>query len=495
MRQTTQARFRWPTAAIAGLLAMLGAEQSAAATINVRNGTELVKAIGTAKAGDTINVFPGVHVLKGKVRTRHGGTADEPITVKASNLTDTTVVVATTEGIAVRHPYWRFENLSLVSSCLPAKHRHCEHAFHVYGDADHLLISNVRMVDFNASIKGNGSGPTGKRKFPDHVVIEKSFIYNTTPRQTRNPVTAIDVVGGRNWVVRDNFIADYQRDSSKPIGYHGFLKGNSRNGIFERNLVLCEWRHRGGIRVGLSFGGGGGERPPICEDHDCTYRHSNGTIRNNVIANCSGDVGIYVNKGRNSAIYNNLLFATGGIDVRFEESSALLRNNVITGSINSRSGGSFEESHNILAGSWMGNYVGPLARYVKRRLEGQDKKYPSYVSKSDVEWAQGLVDAWMFGLAETWLGHGNNRVRDIYRAPDLLDFTVVGMDAIANRGVPINGLDTDFCGHPRNAEPPDIGPFQARGPECDPSARLRRLLAVEQASPINSFADAANALE
>lgn len=495
MTVTRPRRIRTIASLCAAAIGLLFVQTATATTFNVRNGGELAKAIGSAQAGDTINVLPGVHILKGKIRTRHDGRPDRPITVKADNLSNATIVMAALEGFAVSNAYWRFENLSIVGACRPKRHKNCEHAFHIYGDADHTLIKNVRMVDFNAAIKANGQGPTGKRKFPDNVVIEKSFIYNSEPRQTRNPVTAIDVVGGRNWIVRDSLMADYQRDSNKPIGYHGFLKGNSRNGLFERNLVICEWRHSGGVRVGLSFGGGGGEQPPICEDHDCTYRHSNGTIRNNIILNCSGDVGMYINKGRDSAVYNNLLFDTGGIDVRFKESHAVLQNNIVTGSIRDRDGGTFEESHNILAGSWAGNLIGPLARYAKKRLKGQDKKYPSYVSKENVEWAQGLVDSAAGTFADTWLGHGNNTVRDIFRNPDDLDFAVADPEAIAGRGVPIEGLKADFCGRPRNAAVPDIGPFQIGAPVCNPRARLERLLAIEQASPINSSADAAKALE
>ena len=458
---------------------------AAAANFTVSSGDELKKAVNRARAGDIITVLPGTILVDGgtKIQTQNAGREDAPITIRANRLGDATIRVNRPAGIEVIRPYWVVENLSIVGACKPASHADCEHAFHVVGNADHLHLRNVRLVDFNAAIKGNGFGPQGKRDYPDHVTIERSFIYNTQARNTRSPVTPIDVVGGKHWVVRGNLIADYERLGRSPISYHGFFKGNSMNGLFERNLVICEWRHRGGLRVGLSFGGGGGESNKICEDGDCTNRHSHGVMRNNIVMNCPADVGIYVNKGKDSHIYNNLLFNTGGIDVRFEQSQALLQNNIVTGSIRARNGGQFNEDSNLLAGSWLGIVLGPGTRYVKRRLDGQDLKYPRYISKGDVEWVQGMVDDVSLFVANSWLGFGNNTIRDLFRQPDAGDFTVTEPERIVDRANPIADLKDDFCGQQRGPGPHDIGPFEVGASNCDPRRRIERLLEVERVTP------------
>lgn len=477
----------------AGLVSLL-AYPASAATLSVKDGPELLSAMAQAQAGDVIQVVSSVVQLGGhkKFKTKNPGRPDQPITIRGNGPANTTLIVRRTAGLDINQPHWVVENLSFVSTCQGEQHRYCEHALHVYGNADHLIVRNTRMVDFNAAIKANGSGSGNERQFPDSVVIERSYFYNTTPRETGNPVTAVDVVGGQNWVLRDNVIADYARTKRDQVSYHAFLKGNSRGGTFERNLVLCEWRHSGQIRIGLSFGGGGTSEG-LCDQGSCDQEHVNGTMRNNIVANCPADIGIYLNKSANTQIYNNLLYRNGGIDVRFESSQATLRNNVVSGSIRARNGGTFEESNNIIAGSWAGMVIGPATRYAKRRLEGQDLKYPSYVSKDDVKWAQDLVDLAAKNIVHTWLAYGTNTLRDIFRAPDSLDFEPTDPDAIAGKGAPIDELETDFCGQRRQASPPDIGPFELDSEACRPYGRLQQILEIERISQINSMVDAANA--
>jgi len=194
------------------------------------------------------------------------------------------------------------------------------------------------------TIKGNGQG--NPFVFPDDVVIEGNELYNSTLRITGNPVTPIDVVGGRRWVIRGNFIHDHGKGGGDGISYAAFLKGNSRSGLFERNLVICERDHTGGIRLGLSFGGGGTAPESICEGGTCTPEHQDGVMRNNLIVNCPQDVGIYLNKAARTGIYNNTLYNTTGIDVRFTASTADLRNNLLSGAIRNRDGGTSTKATN-----------------------------------------------------------------------------------------------------------------------------------------------------
>lgn len=343
------------------ILACGGMVPLEAATVPVANASQLVNAINSAEPGDVITLAPGIYDLSQNVFCDNAGTAAQPIVVRAASLGQALIRfnASTTEGFNVSVPYWTFENLDIQGTCL--SHTSCEHAFHVVGEADFTRIRNNRLHDFNAMIKGNGEG--NPFVFPDDVVIEGNELYNSTLRITGNPVTPIDVVGGRRWVIRGNFIHDHGKGGGDGISYAAFLKGNSRDGLFERNLVMCERDHTGGIRLGLSFGGGGSGPPSICEDGTCVPEHQNGVMRNNIIVNCPQDVGIYLNSATNTKIYNNNLYNTTGIDVRFQASTADLRNNILSGAIRNRDGGTSTKSTNregVTLVQWTTWFLNPL---------------------------------------------------------------------------------------------------------------------------------------
>lgn len=336
----------------------LGAVPARSAVVPVSTPAQLTAAIDGAAPGAVITLAPGVYTVNQNLQCDNAGTAAQPITVRGAAPGQVFIRFNAVEGFRVSAPHWVFEDLDIQGIC-PA-HSSCEHAFHVVGAADFTRIRNCRMRDFNAQIKGNGEGEP--RVFPDDVVIESNELFNSTSRATSNPVTPIDIVGGRRWVIRGNFIHDFAKGQGDQISYAAFLKGNSRDGLFERNLVVCERDHTGGIRLGLSFGGGGSGPPSICEDGTCTPEHQGGVMRNNVIANCPQDVGIYLNKAQDTGIYHNTLYNTTGIDVRFTATSADLRNNLLAGQIRNRDGGFSTEGSNresVTPLEWVSWFLNP----------------------------------------------------------------------------------------------------------------------------------------
>ena len=296
-------------------------------------------ALENATPGADLILAPGRYRFDRKIALNRPGAPNAPITLRADPPGSAELQFDAPEGLHVRAPHWRFEGLVIRGVC--ADHNRCEHAFHITGEADDIRVRDCELVDYNAHIKGNGE-PVGDDEayvWPDDVHIERTVFYNTTPRQTANPVTPIDVVGGRRWIIRDNFIHDHQKAQGDGISYAAFLKGNSRDGLFERNLVVCELLHRGGVRLGLSFGGGGSGPPRICEESTCTPEHQGGVMRNNIILDCPTDVGIYVNAGRDVQLLHNTLVGTTGVDLRFGSTRATVRGNVMDGRIRERDGG------------------------------------------------------------------------------------------------------------------------------------------------------------
>ncbi|MEM9532737.1 MAG: chondroitinase-B domain-containing protein, partial [Pseudomonadota bacterium] len=280
------------------LLLLVGAGAHAGG-IAVTTPAELTAAVQNAQPGDVITLAPGTYnVVATRISVNTPGTAVAPITVRAEALGDAQIkwnsAGTFVEGFLISAPYWRFENLDIEGIC--ANDTNCEHAFHIVGGAEFTQIVNNRLYGFNAMLKGNQlSG-----EFPDDVDVIGNELFNPAPRQTGNPVTPIDIVGGRRWLVQSNFIYDFAKAGGNQISYAAFLKGNSKDGIMERNLVMCERFHTGQIRLGLSFGGGGSGPPGICEENTCTPEHEGGIMRNNLIVNCPADVGIYLNEAASS---------------------------------------------------------------------------------------------------------------------------------------------------------------------------------------------------
>lgn len=369
----------------------------------VDSAEALRAAIAQASPGDVITVAPGVYTITGNVVIDRPGQEGAPIVVRGASADTVSIRFDALEGFHVRAPWWTFEGLHLQGAC--ASHDACEHAFHITGAADHTTIRGCRLEDFNAHIKGNGEELDGVRVWPDDVLIAHNELWDSEPRQTGNPVTPIDVVGGRRWVIRNNFIHDHAKLGSNQISYAAFLKGNSRDGLFERNLVICEWLHSGQIRLGLSFGGGGSGPDPICEDGTCNPEHQDGTMRNNIIASCPADVGIYLNEAARTRLLHNTLYDTTGIDVRFDTSSAEVRNNLVSGRIRTRDNATMTTVDNV----------------------------------EQV---------------------GNDAFATYFADPAALGLTLADGANFVNGGAPVDDVPDDFCGQPRDDGMPDLGAIE-----------------------------------
>lgn len=295
---------------------------------------QVFKAISQAQPGDIITILPGTYRFKGhSIPASHAGTKNARIIVRAEQPGSVVLEFGMLEGFHVTAPYWTFENLVIRGIC--TEHSSCEHAFHVVGDARNFIARNNRIIDFNAHFKINGDG----KNMPDDGLIEGNTLFNTEVRNTSNPVTPIDLVAASRWVMRSNLITDFVKGQGDRISYGAFAKGAGADNRFEQNIVLCESGLRGveGQRVGLSLGGGG-TGPEYCRDKRCITEQDGGVIQSNLIASCSDD-GIYINRSATSKIIHNTLIDTGGIVVRFPESTADVEGNLVDGTIRSRQDG------------------------------------------------------------------------------------------------------------------------------------------------------------
>jgi hypothetical protein len=315
----------------------------------VSSVAELSEAWSAAEPGDVITLAAGTYDVDRNLTTPRDGRDGAPITVRGPESGEALIRFSRSdggvvEGFKVQHAYWHFEGLVLEGGC--ADDSRCEHAWHLAGNADHVVIRGCIARNFNAHIKANGQGSSGPSNFPDDVLIEGNEFYSTAVRDTNTPVTPIDVVGGRRWVVRANFIHDHAKGRSDGISYAAFLKGGSADGIIERNLVICELLHSGQTRLGLSFGGGGTGPASVCEGGSCSPEHTGGIMRNNLVVNCPADVGVFVRECDGCLVLHNTLFNTSGIDF-IENSTGAARGNLLSGRIRDRLGSSTSSEDNL----------------------------------------------------------------------------------------------------------------------------------------------------
>lgn len=329
-------------------LAVLTPTLALAKDVPVATPGELLAAVAAAQPGDRIVLADGTYALTANVSCSANGTAQSPIAVVAKNPLGAKITFDALEGFKVSGAYWRFEGLDVKGVC--ADDSNCEHAFHVTGAADFFSLRLSRIVDFNAQIKVNAEQVATTWATPDDGLVEGNEFFDTRARSTANPTTKINIDTGDRWIVRANSIHDFQKGQGDGVSYAAFMKSGGKGGLFERNLVVCSKAFTGGTRIGLSFGGGG-TAPQFCApafnaNTPCDPEHSDGTMRNNIIASCS-DVGIYLNKAKNTKLLFNTLVATSGIDFRFASSTGSAVGNVLDGKIRARDTGTFTGTDNL----------------------------------------------------------------------------------------------------------------------------------------------------
>ncbi len=311
-----------------------------ASVVPVSNARQLLRALREARPGTVIEPAPGDYFLQQRaIALAQAGTAVAPIYLRPQRFGEVTLYLNTREGFNVSAPFWVFENLRIRGNC--PRHQDCEHALHVVGKAKAFTLRNSEVTDFNAPLKVNlGRYRDGSVSYPDFGLLEYNVFRNPSPRRTNGPVTLLNINAADGWTVRHNLIADFAKLGGDRVSYGAFMKSNSHDGLFEYNVVVCENALPAdeGLRIGLSFGGGGSS-VSACRQGDCRREHSNGTMRGNLIAHCSRDVGIYLNRASNSTIAHNLLYNTAGIDVRFASTSAHLSHNLVAGRLSRRDGG------------------------------------------------------------------------------------------------------------------------------------------------------------
>ncbi len=336
---------------VPAVLLVVVASLAFARDVRVTTEAELRAAVGAAQPGDIITLADGTYALNGKLSCTAAGTASQPIVVRGETVWGATLESNTVIAIGVSAPFWRFEDFAMRGVC--ASDSNCEHAFQVTGKATDVVLRGLRLVDFNAQLKVNAT-PAGDGGYdmPHRGLVEHCEIYDSRPRNTSNPVTKLNIDTGDDFVVRDNVIRDFAKNGGDYVSYGSFMKSGGKRGLYERNLVLCK---SGGqamtdTRIGLSFGGGGtGAQfcaPAFNASVPCSVEHEDGVMRNNLIANCS-DVGVYLNRAKNTSVLHNTMVGTNGVDFRFSTTSGRAIGNLISSNVRTRDTATMTAMQNV----------------------------------------------------------------------------------------------------------------------------------------------------
>ncbi|GAB3516711.1 polysaccharide lyase domain-containing protein [Photobacterium alginatilyticum] len=320
-------------------------------TVFVSDPEMLIKALKDVLPGQHIVLRNGTYPIRGKRlrTTKLSPTALQPITLRALEPGKATIELDSSEGLYINRPHWRISGLRFIGKC---KHQsRCEHAIHVVGNAGNTLIEHNEFIDFNAAIKVNRD----KDAFPDHGIIRHNHFFFTAPRDVAKPVTPINVDHGNNWLISRNIIRDFIKLGGNQVSYGAFIKGGSVKGAIENNLVICNSTQQDftGSRIGLSLGGGG-----MAQQHrrgESEAETVEALIRNNIVIRCN-DAGIYINRGKHSAVSNNILYGTQGIDIRYPQSDTYVANNILNGNITQRDRGKADSKANLVSSRrfWFG---------------------------------------------------------------------------------------------------------------------------------------------
>lgn len=318
--------------------------------VEVTSVTQLKAALSVAEPGDDIVVKPGTYNFEGDVLISRPGSMYDRIRIRSVYAGDSLFTMipgsSVSQGLVIKSPFVIIENLVLRGDCGITDHTKCETGIHIMGGANHVIVRNSVLSEFNVGIRGSGAGVNGNPfEFPDDVIIEGNKFHNVSARETTGQVAMIEVLGGARWTIRRNFMYDFVKNFGDKLSYGILVGGNSREALIESNLLACSRHIASGQRVGISLGGAGASSAQQCEAMDCTLEHTNGFIRNNLVTECSED-GIRLNKAANTQVVHNTIVGTTGVYVMGPGSTAQIRSNIVSDNISAFDGGSITQKVN-----------------------------------------------------------------------------------------------------------------------------------------------------
>jgi len=283
--------------------------------VSVSSAEQFYDAVTNAKANDVITLAEGEYELKQQLVLNKAGTESQPIFIRAEELGQVKLNFYTgDQSFFVRSPWWIIENLTINGACSDMA-TGCEHAFHIVGKADHIILRHNHIVDFVTHVKTNGedlaSNDGVNDEFPDDLWFIANKFWRTKISSANKPTNILNLDGGRRNIVRGNIMAEFAR-AGQGHANGVYPKAGMRDLLVEQNLIVCNKNVVGSNdTAGISLGDGMGSED-WCDGLCFTEgQNQQAIIRNNIIMNCNGpgnSNGFLVLSDVGSKIYHNSVY-------------------------------------------------------------------------------------------------------------------------------------------------------------------------------------------
>jgi hypothetical protein len=308
--------------------------------VNVSTKTQLEDAIASLTSDTTVMIAPGTYQLTSPLYIK-GPLTNVTVRGATSYRDDVVLAGAGRDNSSVSYGIW------------------------VGGDVRQLTIANLTIRDVYYHPIIMNAGPTAPRLYNIHLINGGEQLLKTNPNDDNisgidngvieysvfeySPLSrdwyanAIQVLGGKNWIIRNNLIRNIrapQGEQAGPAVLAWFAAGGT---IVEGNTFINCQRE---ISMGLI------DRTP--------NDHAGGIVRNNFIYRDSsvqlGDVAIAVFDSPNTKVLNNSILISGtygyAIEYRFAGTTgALIANNLADAQIRSRENATATVQNNYLSAS------------------------------------------------------------------------------------------------------------------------------------------------
>lgn len=230
------------------------------------------------------------------------------------------------------------------------------HGVQVRGElgVKNAVLHNIAVKDTGQQLV-KGSIGDGSKHSENCLVACSSFSY--TDHAPSDYTNGVDILGGRNWVVRDN---EFRRirgraDQGYRCGPTILFWRDCRDSLVNRNVLIDCYR---GIALGLT--------PSESKDSagQSGFDHHRGLICNNVVCNLNAwaDEALEANAAKDVRIEHNTVLVESGsspwsIGVRFRGTTATVRNNLTNKDVIQRDGGRLTAEGNVTgaARNWFAN--------------------------------------------------------------------------------------------------------------------------------------------
>jgi hypothetical protein len=313
--------------------------------VQVSTEPDLQHAIKNLRAGMTILIGNGTYHLSNSLLVNNVN----DVTIRGAAGCDDVVLIGrgmtNSNFETVPHGIWTNSSNTVIAHLTISDVYY--HPIILNPGAQRPRIYNVRLKNGGQQlIKGNPTS-LAQEGINDGIVEYSIMEFDTTSRDFYT--NGVDVLTGRNWIIRDNLFHNIRAPAGQLAGPAVLMWGGSSNTIVERNLFLNTQR---GIAFGLQ------ER--------ASNDHSGGIIRNNIFFRKpgeTGDTGIYVADSPNTKVLHNTIILSGtypnAIEYRFPNTTDVeIRFNLTDARIVSRDGAKGNIANNIMSAS-RGMFVDP----------------------------------------------------------------------------------------------------------------------------------------